>query len=254
MQLHEYNIRANDVCSWPSRMFRRNPAIRAFGLEVEIEPRSHSSQEEVLEALGDDESHFFCKSDGSLCDGIEICTIPGTLDWHQTEFGWRELMLPVLPIAMAGARTQRCGIHVHVNRRSLSPLTLGKLLLVLNAPEIRPLVVLLAQRDPSQWAALVEKKWHDAPALGHGTQSSRYQALNLTDKTVEFRIFRSSLRYERILKNIETCDALIQWCVDRPARAIIEPRAWLEYALAGSRTWPHLATFLNETDAGSTLA
>lgn len=41
--------------------------------------------------------------------------------------------------------------------------------------------------------------------------SDRYSAINFTDNTIEFRIFNSSLRKERLLKNLDFVEATIQF-------------------------------------------
>jgi len=250
MRLHDYSVRAENVCRWP--VFAQT--ARVYGVEVEVEPRQHSGRAAILNGLGSSESDFFCKTDGSLgAGGVEIVTVPGSLEWHREVFNWSAKLRPLLAIAMSGARTNRCGMHVHVNRRSLSKLTLGKLLLVINAPEFRAVIVALAQRPMNRWAAASRKEWHDV-VMPDAHQADRYQALNLTRQTCEFRIFRGSLRADRILKNLETCDALIQWCYDRPAHAIIDPVTFLGYVMERARDWPNLSEFINETGLTQDLA
>jgi hypothetical protein len=246
MRLHDYSVKAQDACQWP----RFAPGALVYGVEVEVEPRSSAAQSQILEALGDDETRFFCKSDGSLDSGVEIVTVPGDLQWHETAFNWPRTMRPLLSIAMAGARTRRCGMHVHVNRRALTPLTLAKLLLCVNSPEMRELVILLAQRDPSRWAQLVPKTWTDGLQPQDG---NRYQAINVTRQTAEFRIFRSSLRADRILKNLESVDSLIHFCRDTSAAEILDPARFFRYVHAQPKVWPHLVTFLRDTGAADTL-
>lgn len=246
MNLHGYSIRAQQVCRWPQFA----PTAQVYGVELEIEPRSGSSQSAVLNALGHNERDFFCKADGSLDSGVEIVTVPGTLEWHTGHFCWPGLLRPVLNIAMAGARTRRCGMHIHVNRGCLSQLTLAKLMLCVNDPGMKPVIILLAQRDPTSWARLIKKEWSNA--LRPGPDASRYQAINLTRQTAEFRIFRSSLRADRVLKNIEAVDALIQWCRDTSAAKIVDGPGFVRYASDNGR-WPNLAKFLRDTGAADLI-
>ena len=245
MYLRSYSTKAQDVCDWPAGI--RDALV--YGVEVEIEPRRNSSQSAVLRALGDDESTFFCKSDGSLDAGVEIVTVPLTLDGHKGIRGrvmnWRDTMRPVLPIAMSGSRTSNCGMHVHVNRRALSPLVLAKMLLMLNHPDMLDLVSSVAQRGNSSWARFQRKTWADGL---HWAQRNhqRYQALNVTGPTAEFRIFRGSLRYDRILKNLEFCDAVVQFCRNTSAARVTDPSAFAAYIDNAAREYPYLSAFLSE--------
>lgn len=245
MYLHDYGERAESVCRWP--VFA--PDALVYGVELEVEPRSGNRQGEILEVLGDSERDFFCKTDGSLESGVEIVTVPMTLTQHLA-FDWPRRLRPLRTIAMAGARTRRCGMHVHVNRGALSPLTLAKLLLCVNDPEMRDLVVLIAQRDPGRWAQLIQKKWADGLAQSNGA-GGRYQSINLTRHTAEFRIFRGSLRGDRVLKNLESVEAFILWCRETSAGRIASPHGFVKFVL-GARQWPHLAAFFNETGASDT--
>lgn len=238
--LRSYSTKAQDVCHWPA--FARDALV--FGAELEMEPRGHSSQSALCRAMGEDESQFFIKSDGSLDAGVEMVTVPLTLDQHRA-FDWRGKMRPLLAIAMSGSRTSNCGMHVHVNRRALSPLTLAKMLLFMNAPGTQHLIGTVAQRTGSTWARPQRKTWKEGKEWQRYNHM-RYQPLNVTGPTAEFRIFRGSLRYDRILKNLEFCHAVVMFCRGTSAAKIqdaAEFAAWLD---RNGREYPYLVAFLSE--------
>lgn len=243
MRLHSYMTKAEQVCSWP---FFRGDAL-VYGVEVEVEPRSNASQSRVLRGLGEDQRSFFCKSDGSLDSGVEIVTVPLSLEEHRGSgrrpFDWRGIMRGILPIAMSGSKTSRCGMHVHVNRGALSNMVLAKMLLLMNDRAMQPLVSAIAQRGSSQWARPYQKTWG---SWKDPTRDGRYQPLNCTRHTVEFRVFRGSLRYDRILKNLEFCDAVVHYCRDVSAAQFLDPDRLRAYLIANEKTWPVLAGFLRE--------
>jgi hypothetical protein len=243
MRLYGYSTKAQDVCQWPS--FKRDALV--YGVEVEMEPRGHSGQRTVLEKLGDDETLCFCKSDGSLDAGVELVTVPLSLNEHRTVFDWRGRMRPVLPYAMSGSRTSNCGMHVHVNRRAISNLTLGKMLMFMNDPAMVGVVATVAQRTASTWARPTPKKWKDA--LEFRASGSRYQTLNITGPTVEFRVFRGSLRHDRILKNLEFCESVVEFCRVTSAARVTDPALYLEWVAARRREFPALNAFLVEVGA-----
>jgi hypothetical protein len=241
MRLNGYGERAENLCAWPR--FPVNALV--FGVELEVEPRAHSSQGAILEALPS-RSDYFCKEDGSLNAGVEIVTVPGTLEWHRYVFDWSGVLRGLLPIAMSGSRTQRCGMHIHVNRRAMSPLTLAKMYLFINEPNNMRFMESIAQRSNNRWAAMAKKKWGDCTTGSHYRNAGRYQALNLTTNgTAELRLFRGTIRADRVLKNIEFAHALVSWCRDNSATDIQDWRKFVSF-VALRDEWPVLAAYIQE--------
>jgi hypothetical protein len=196
-----------------------------FGVELEMERRGAASttgRGEMSEALGGRDGElqalrdagvlqgrYILATDGSLnATGVELITSPYTLEFHQSKFGWPALLEQVKTIGMSGKGTDRCGMHVHCNRQAISALTLGKMLVFANSTENKLLIERIAQRD-SSFARKSPKKVIDGKRVrGDG----KYEALNITQNTIECRIFRGNLRPERVLKNIEFCHAMITYC------------------------------------------
>lgn len=239
--MHSYGDRAERVCNFPS--FSRDALV--FGVELEVEPRSHSSQGDILRNLPNRQD-YFCKEDGSLNAGVEIVTVPMTLEQHRADFDWRGVLAPLLSRAMSGSRTQRCGMHIHINRGALSALTLAKMYLFINAPENLRFMEQVAQRSNSRWATMSKKEWRAClPGSGGYGEAGRYQALNLTRNTAELRLFRGTLRHERVMKNIDFAHALVAWCRDNSAADIQD---WRKFAAFLNRRgeWPYLSAFLTE--------
>lgn len=238
MRLHSYGDRAENTCAFPS--FRADALV--FGVELEVEPRSHSSQSEILEHLPT-RSDYFCKEDGSLNAGVEIVTVPMTLEQHRSVFDWRGVLAPLLPRAMSGSRTQRCGMHIHINRRSMSALTLAKMYLFINAPENLRFMEILAQRSNNRWATMAKKDW---PVDSGGyTRAGRYQALNLTRNTAELRLFRGTIRHDRVMKNIEVAHSLVTWCRENSAADVQDWKKFVQFVTIRNE-WPMLAGFIQE--------
>ena len=75
--------------------------------------------------------------------------------------------------------------------------------------------------------------------------SSRYTALNMTRHTLEFRIFNSSLRYDRVLKNAEFVCSLFEFTkTDNPMYV----KDYLNWLKDNSEEYKELIDFLNETE------
>ncbi len=231
------------------------PDARVYGIEIEMEPRGSFKQSDLMRALGGvADTRSIVKSDGSLQNGVELVSLPATLATHSDGY-WTRRLRPLAAMAKAGAGTSNCGIHVHCNLSNISTLTLGKMLVLVNSPANAAWIERIAQRAGSYYARPFPKKLADG-AAGVAPEG-RYQALNVTRHTVEFRIFRSSIRADRVLKCLEACDAIIAYCEATPISSIGRDTASASgsgesltaFILARRHLWPHLAEFLTATAA-----
>ena len=62
-----------------------------------------------------------CKSDGSLDNGFEIVTGPSSLEYHKTK--WERLFqIQDCVKIIKSWNTDTAGLHIHIGRKSLTPL------------------------------------------------------------------------------------------------------------------------------------
>lgn len=180
-----------------------------YGIELEVEQTSgpygkEDSARQCRERLG--EGYCITKHDGSLgSGGFEIVTIPKSLSDHIDI--WTSF-LDRIPSGLRSWNTSgRCGMHVHVSRKPLSLLTIGKLLVFINADENADFITSLAGRESSGCCERSPKKVSDA---------RRYRsrgAINLQNThTIEFRIFRGTLNKGAFMKNLEFVAACVKFC------------------------------------------
>jgi hypothetical protein len=223
-------------------------AIRAgafvMGVELEMEPKSEGETQEVVAALGGKlNATYILKYDGSVPNGVELVTAPMTLAEHRgARMNWADTLEKVRGIAHSGVGTTRCGMHIHVNKAAVSPLTVGKLLVFLNSDNTDSLVTTIAQRSGNTYC---EKKYKRV-SEGQFESDCRYERLNITRHTLEFRIFRGNLRAERVLKNIEFAVAAIAYCADAGIRDVSQPERFLAWLGERKRDYPALVAFLRE--------
>jgi hypothetical protein len=238
-----YGTNVLNVHGWP----RETPAdALCFGVELEMEPRG-ATQREVVDELGGcrGNGRYILKEDGSLESGVELVTLPYMLDYHRKQFGWSAILNPDLHrIARSGSGTNRCGIHVHVNRAALSPLTIGKMIVFLNNADNASLVTTIAQRASNGYASRdTAKKITDIHC------GNRYDLLNVSgSNTIEFRLFKGNLRPERVIKNLEFCHALIRFCEQNSVKASTRGPKFLQWLATRTQDYPALSQFLR--DAG----
>lgn len=226
-----------------------------FGVELEMENKRSASSEghsALVAALGGPDGHtdtipgkYILARDGSLdASGVELITNPYTLEFHQTKFGWSDLLEKVKGIGRSGVGTDACGMHVHCNRAAISALTLGKMLVFANSNENRALLATVAQRSNSSYARAYPKRITDGKQV---RGASRYDCLNITAATIEFRIFRGNLRPERVLKNIEFCHAVVTYCATASIKACQTSIDFIRWLDKNRGPYKNLVKFLAPT-------
>ena len=84
------------------------------------------------------------------------------------------------------------------------------MLLFVNSRENAKFITVIAGRNANRFCKIQDKVLGD-----YRRARDRYEALNLTNKgTVEFRIFRGTLKRESLFKSLEFCDALLHFCLE----------------------------------------
>lgn len=147
------------------------------------------------------------KRDGSLDEdsgGFETVTVPLTRE--QTYGIFTQFKTLGDGLCSAWDKGDEVGHHIHVSRAAIGPLTLGKLGVFMNCDENRAFLEAIACR-PAEFNGFEDGKKLTAPE-----NAERYAVLNITDSTVEFRMFKSNLYTKAILKNYEFCMAAIHFC------------------------------------------
>jgi len=184
---------------------------RFIGVELEVETRdvSRTDKVQVLHKIINNEvwgSSVFFENDGSLNNGFEIISQPMGMDKHRELWSWL-----TDKDAIRGLRshnTTTCGLHVHISRDTLSKLQVAKIVTFVNDPENEPLIRAVARRYAEGYCRIKTKK------IGAAAQSEdRYEAVNITPrKTIEFRIFKGTLKYESLMAAIQFSNAVVDFC------------------------------------------
>jgi hypothetical protein len=243
-----------------------------MGVELEMCAGSRSSIDDAVEdvraRLGED--YVVCKSDGSLpSDGFEVVTAPRGLDEHIRRFkAW-----DVKPTYRAW-NAKQCGLHVHIDSRAFTQMTLGKFLIFINDDNNADFIRSLAGRHPKMddqarnyCAAENQSVITDPLKAIKGKDASRYRMVNVTNmdrdelirlginwrqydtsgrkfNTVELRIFRASLKKERLLAQIEFAHAAVMFVRAASYRDLTEGafKGWLAKSHV---LYPHLAAWFD---------
>lgn len=227
-----------------------------FGVELEMEPtnQSETGQMELIQLLGGScrrGSGYILKSDGSLSCGVELVTMPFTVEQHKEEkaIKWNKLLSAVnRGKARSGRLTEACGMHIHINKAALSALTIGKMLVFLNSETLSPLISTIAQRGSGHFCSRDgAKKVTD----GIKRSDNRYDIMNVSRShpTCEVRMFRGNLRPERVYKNLEFCHALVQYCRNTSLQDLQDWGNFSRWLVSKRGHYPYLVQFLVDKQA-----
>ena len=184
---------------------------RFLGVELEVEVKGgdrHNSAKIIHDHVNSDGvgSPVFFEADGSLDCGFEMITQPMSLP-AQREL-WEFLKDPGLVRGLRSHDTSTCGLHVHVSRAGMSSLQIAKVVAFVNSDDNEQLIRAIARRHSSHYCRIIKKKL-GACAKG----DSRYEAVNISPpRTIEFRIFRGTLKYEAVIAAIEFANAVVAFC------------------------------------------
>ncbi len=228
---------------------RRNAGaggVLVFGVELETQADCATSVAEELMSSTNFEDFGICKEDGSI-SGPECVTVPADLASHRTRFEWDKWCRALRNAGAHGhGSSESAGIHIHINRRAMSELTVAKLLYWVNDTANATLVETIAQRSPGGYCRRNPVK------LGKRRNDDRYELVNITHATVEVRMFHANLLPARIMKNLEFCEALVRFLSETSLREIERDgaQAFLRWVRVHAKSYKVLDAFLRERVRG----
>jgi hypothetical protein len=215
--------------------------VRYFGTEIETEVKDPSEENvkaklrEIDDLMGD---AVIMKRDSSLQNGIEIVTIPMTLP--KQYITW-EKFLTKRPKGLISWDSPRCGQHIHVSRDALTEEIIAKAVCFVNSLSNKKFIYVVSGRKDNSYAKFKAKEIETAYR-----NSERHEAINLcNDKTVEFRMFKGTLKKESVFKNLEFVDALLDF-VSQDGLTLNQAlgRAGFMRFVKHQNKWPHLMAFI----------
>jgi hypothetical protein len=199
--------------------------VRALGLEFEMENMlGHYRTSEIAGLFMDayNRRSLMLKHDGSISDGFELVTQPHTLEAFMEHFDW-DLIREAQAKGMRGwdVGSREIGIHIHINRKAFhskaahgrynaSPHLMAFMFFIYS--NVRS-ITRIAGRNVhyGHMSSRYLSQAFGCAKYGH-SQPSRTQAVNLlNDATVELRMFRSTMRVERVQAYLQFADAAVRW-------------------------------------------
>lgn len=241
LSLESYSTRATEKFeALYTKSHKHSPHL--LGVELEYEQKPNTILKETLFLLHKNlKSHAIFKRDGSLRNGVEICTRPASIDIHLEELSkfyadtliWERLEVK-----------DSCGMHIHIDRRKMSALSLGKLINFVQQKENQSFIETIAERTANSYAQLGNDL--SVTSFHRGIASTqRYLGMNTQNKdTAELRIFKTPSTFESFQKNMEFASALTSFV--QPANSGIKDtnyEAFLNYVKSNSNTYKELFKF-----------
>jgi hypothetical protein len=169
-------------------------------------------------------SFSFIKRDGSLKNGLEIVSKPMLYAEHKAIAP--NLMQTVNNKALVVKKT--CGMHVHISKQYLTPLQIGKILYFMNAEGNYKFICSVAERTKNRFCLRNFKQNIADIRRTRKLPRNKYYCLNMLNAdTIEFRIFQSVSSPDLYLKNIQFCQAIVDFCA--PAVTSIQAIDWKHF-------------------------
>ena len=212
--IHSYNYKPTTIFYGTGNLF--------MGVEIEIDKGGEDCDkaQEILDIANEFEDRMYCKHDGSLSRGFETVSHPMTLEYHRNEMCWKEIMEKAISLDFRSHNTESCGLHVHCNKDAFGDTTedreaaIGRV--VFFVEKMWWELVRFSRRKEenlNRWAAryaTISNTPKETYQKAKGKCMGRYVAVNLLNyETVEFRMFRGTLRY---LTFIGTLQLVAQIC------------------------------------------
>lgn len=243
--IHDYSYKPDPIFYGSGKRF--------FGVELEIdyEGKDNENAEELLHTANRGSEMIYIKSDGSLEDGMEIVTHPMSPEFHKTQMPWLEICEKAIDMGYRSHKTSTCGLHIHVGRNTFGDTREAQddaISRVLYFVEHHWNELLkFSRRTEAQmnhWAARYGYKNNPKEILDHAKkgENGRYACVNITNwNTVEFRMFRGTLKYNTLIATLELVDRICDVAIK------------IDNEKLSKMSWADFVTSLNESDHGELI-
>lgn len=228
-RVEEDNEYINDYSYKPEPIFYTNNNElnnRFYGIELEVDKGGkYSNNAEILiDTANIHEEKIYIKSDGSLDDGFEIVSHPMTLNYHLDEMDWESILETARSLGYRSHDTSTCGYHIHVSRNSLGNTydeqedVISRIMYFI---ELHWNEMLKFSRrtesNMNRWSSRLGYEKTSKEVLEKAKQGGRgrYVAINLeNNSTVEFRMFRGTLKYNTFIATLKMVDNIINLAIN----------------------------------------
>lgn len=199
-----------------------------LGAEIEVGGNNHVTSDndknstvkkciQIMNGSDSDEENFIYSTHDSTVQ-IEFDTMPCSLEFHKNKMNYREMFEYLDKEGYKGHDCETAGLHIHANRSYLGKsrisqeLVISKILYILE--KFNDEICVIARRDNNYSEFAGEKQNEDSivELYSKYKYKGKRAALNLQHKdTIEFRMFKSTLKYETFILTLEFVKDIIDY-------------------------------------------
>ena len=242
----------------PEPIFYGSGSSIFYGVELEVDKGGEDSENAqiLLNIANKPIERIYIKHDGSLREGFEIVSHPMTLDYHTNNMNWPEIFDKAIEIDYRSHNTSTCGLHIHINRSAFGiddvqqEKVIGRLVYFVERHWTE--LVKLTRRtldSLNHWAAkyaTISETTEETYKKAKDKRLGRYVAVNLENtNTIEFRLFRGTLRYKTFLSTLQLVDEICTCAIVMTDREM-ENMSWSEFVSRISPKKTELIEYLKE--------
>ncbi len=224
--IHEYNYTPEYIKHFMDYENKRTTLL--LGAEIEVggnkpEVDSNNKQSVVKRCIqimngseSDKEDLIYSTHDGTV--QIELDTMPCSLEYHKNKMNYKEMFKYLDEQGYKGHDCNTAGLHIHANRDYLGKtkmqqdLVISKILYIIEKFNDNICVIGRRNTDYSQFVGDRCKEDTALILFDKYKREGKRAALNLEHKdTIEFRMFKSTLKYETFLLTLEFVKDIIDF-------------------------------------------
>ncbi len=224
---------------WVRRGDKKDPIT----LGVELEVHCKGGRGELIRSVFEEVKDWVIASlDGSLDSekGVEFRSHPATLEYSKE--WWGKVLATIKGKCISHDAERAHGLHVHVGVAVLTELAQAKLAYFMHSPDSRPYLRALARREGCSFSKFVDEKGTGRVKTKDFKNGDRYEVLNWTSKTVEFRLFRGTTKPSTFFSCVEFTHALVRYVLEDRDINKVGVKDFVEW-VQGEDRYPNLACY-----------
>ena len=230
---------------WPKMA---DDIVKAGGIPMGIELETRATHYVDIDdlCLG---SGWLAESDGSLDEesGVEFITPP--LPMGECAKAGSELHNFILKLRknhfIGWDAGTDYGMHINVGRESFNN-HLHQACFALTINNAQALSEVVAGRRETHWATYNMKATDEAIERARYADSDHYSAVAIRSRVLEVRIFRSTLKWSSVQKNIQYVQAAFEFSKKQDLKASMSQTRFRAYIMRHAKDYPQLVEFLKE--------
>lgn len=214
--IHPYNYKPVYIPHYMEN--EDNATTLLLGVEIEVGGSNHGKSEhnnvvkkciQIINGSDSDKEDLIYSTYDSTVE-IEFDTMPCSLEFHKHKMNYKQMFEYLDQKGYKGHDCNSAGLHIHVNRSYLGKssliqeLVISKILYILEKFNDNICVIARRNNDYSKFVGDKKDEVSAVELYGKYKNFGKRAALNLNHPdTIEFRMFRSTLKYETFILTLE---------------------------------------------------